>query len=458
MMAMGAARVVFTTNFDEVVETAFAEIAGKPLMAFSLDGSYAAVDALNKDSFPLYAKLHGDFRFRNLKNLTDDLRNNDAAIGKAFLTAASRFGAVVSGYSGRDENVLRLFKEALNQPNPFPSGLFWTAARMADVSPSVLNLIDAARAKNIKSSVVEVGTFDILMNKLWRQLLKRPPDLIAKVRPDHAAKVAITVPPPGNSYPMLRTNALPIVELPNSCGRFVCDPQMSYERLRAAQGDKIPDAAVVVTDAVLYWGASNEVESFIPPKEIRARDSFHFDDPRAAIVASTIVKSLFEHALAKALCAKAPINLRYRHGTYYAVANPRAPNANLLERLASAVAGHRSAPLSGMIPKANVRWAEAVSIRLGERNGGVYLMLDPTIWITPSSERERAGDFIRARVLKRYNPQANSVFDAWIGILLGEPNLGEAKVITAFAGDDYPASFTVNSRSAFSRREQRHAD
>jgi hypothetical protein len=349
-----------------------------------------------------------------------------------------------------------MFKEALNQPNPFPSGLFWTAARMADVSPSGLNLIDAARAKGIRSGVIEVGTFDILMNKLWRQLSKRPPDLVKKVRPDHAAKVAITVPPPGNSYPMLRTNALPIVDLPNSCGRFVCSPEMTYERLREAQGDKIPDAAIAITDALLYWGARKEVEAFVSPKEIKASDSFRFDDPRAAIVESTIVKGFFEHGLAKALCANLPVNLRYRHGTYYAVANPRAPNAKLLERLATAVAGHRSAPLSGMVPKADVRWAEAVSIRLEERNGGVYLMLDPTIWITPSSERELAGDFIRARVLKRYNPQANGLFDAWIGILLGEPKPGEAKVVTAFAADDHPVSFMVNSRSAFSRREQRH--
>ena len=39
MMVKGVAKIVFTTNFDEVMEAAFAEVAGKPLMAFSLDGS-----------------------------------------------------------------------------------------------------------------------------------------------------------------------------------------------------------------------------------------------------------------------------------------------------------------------------------------------------------------------------------------------------------------------------------
>jgi hypothetical protein len=84
-------------------------------------------------------------------------------------------------------------------------------------------------------------------------------------------------------------------------------------------------------------------------------------------------------------------------------------------------------------------------------------MLEPTIWITPSSKSDLAGDFIRARGLKRYNPQANQILDAWIGILLGDAKPAEAKTVVAFLTDDYPVSFTINSRTAFSRREQRHA-
>ena len=64
MMAMGAVKAVFTTNFDNVLETGMTAVAGKPLTAFNLEGSYAALDALNAESFPLYAKLHGDFGLR----------------------------------------------------------------------------------------------------------------------------------------------------------------------------------------------------------------------------------------------------------------------------------------------------------------------------------------------------------------------------------------------------------
>jgi len=457
MMAMGAAKVVFTTNFDEVIESAMAEVAGKSLMAFNLEGSYAALDALNADSFPLYAKLHGDFRFRSVKNLTTDLRDNDAAIARAFLAAANRFGMVVTGYSGRDENVMRMFNEALTQANPFPGGLFWTVTRTNDIAESVTSLIAAARAKGVKACVVESGTFDILMNKLWRQMSNRPLDLQQKVRPDHATKVAITLPPAGNAYPLLRTNALPVTKLPDHCGRFVCSPEMTYERLRESQGETIPDAAIVVTNAVLFWGSSAEIETFIPSNEIQTRDQFRFEDPQAAIAESTVIKSFFEHGLAKALCADSPVVLRRRSRTYHAVASTRVEDASKLEPLKIAAAGNRKAPISGVISNLDLRWAEAVSIRLEQRNGATFLMLEPTIWITPSIKRELAVDFIRARCLKRYNLQANSILDAWIELLLGNVGRGGAKTVKGFGSEDHPVSFTINTRTAFSRHEQRYA-
>jgi hypothetical protein len=124
MLATGLARVVFSSNFDEVLEKAYALVAARALTAFHLEGSYAALDALNAEQYPLYAKVHGDFRFRSIKNLPADLLSNDAEIQKCFLAASTRFGMIVSGYSGRDANVIHMFHAALDQANAFPHGLF----------------------------------------------------------------------------------------------------------------------------------------------------------------------------------------------------------------------------------------------------------------------------------------------------------------------------------------------
>jgi len=113
MFAGGYARIAFTTNFDEVLELAFALVAGQNLTAFHLEGSYAALDALNAERFPIYAKVHGDFRYQSIKNLAADLVSNDKQIQRAFVAAAARYGLVVAGYSGRDENVMAMFRQAI---------------------------------------------------------------------------------------------------------------------------------------------------------------------------------------------------------------------------------------------------------------------------------------------------------------------------------------------------------
>lgn len=53
LMEMERARVVFTTNFDDVFEDAYAAVTGKNLSPFHLEGSYAALDALNAEEMAI---------------------------------------------------------------------------------------------------------------------------------------------------------------------------------------------------------------------------------------------------------------------------------------------------------------------------------------------------------------------------------------------------------------------
>src|SRR6185437_11787129 len=76
----GLCRIVFTTNFDSVVEKAFAEVAGCSIAAYHLEGSSAANQALNNEEYPIYCKLHGDFRYDSLKNLPADLERQNQAL------------------------------------------------------------------------------------------------------------------------------------------------------------------------------------------------------------------------------------------------------------------------------------------------------------------------------------------------------------------------------------------
>ena len=218
LLEMGKARIIFTTNFDDVIESAYSAVSSKNLSVFHLEGSYAALSALNAERFPLYCKIHGDFRYKKIKNLTEDLLSNDREIQKCFAAAATRYGLIVSGYSGRDENVMSMFRKVIDQNNAFPQGLFWTAPRISEVAESVHDLIAYASLKGVRANLVETGTFDEMLSKVWRQMPGKPQLLDEKVRTARVVSVSIPLPAPGKKYPILRTNALAVIASPARCG------------------------------------------------------------------------------------------------------------------------------------------------------------------------------------------------------------------------------------------------
>jgi len=454
LMEMGKARIVFTTNFDEVIEMAFAEVAGKSLSTFHLEGSYAALDALNAERFPLYAKVHGDFRYQKLKNLTADLRSNDSELHKCFLAASIRYGLVVSGYSGRDRNVMSMFRNALNQNNAFPHGLFWTVPRISGAEKNVLELIAYAKEKKVNAHLLEFGTFDEMLSKIWRQLEGKPQVLDGKVRTARVERVSIPLPAPGKHYPILRTNALPVYTLPVRCGMLVLDGSITFGDFKKQIFEVTPNAVLTYTDKILFWGNRNEVVKVIPAEKIKAIEPFAFEDGAQSISASTFVKSFFQEALAKALCHGKPLFLRRKGRTYHAVVHYDATNNPLFSGLRNVLnfkgkPGYITGNVTGL---KDVTWAESVSIHLEERGGQLWVMLRPDIWIKPLAKRQEARDFLRKRRLYRYNNQSYRLLDAWIEILLGAVGSGSTIKVSCFPDAEYSADFELGTRTAYSRR------
>ncbi|MGH6614436.1 SIR2 family protein [Sphingomonas sp.] len=194
MLSLGLSRIAFTTNFDSVVEHAVADVSGRSLSAYHLEGSTAANQALRNEEFPLYCKLHGDFRYDSVKNLTEDLVQQDRELAACMVAAASRFGFVSVGYSGRDDSVMALFRAALATGNAFPHGLYWTTVGSGPVLPAVSRLIEDAQAAGVAAALVEIETFDALMLKLWRNLPGKPAEIDSKVRKTLPATVNISLP------------------------------------------------------------------------------------------------------------------------------------------------------------------------------------------------------------------------------------------------------------------------
>lgn len=453
LMETGNTRIVFTTNFDEVIETAFAEVAGKSLSTFHLEGSYAALDALNNESYPLYAKVHGDFRYQSIKNLSEDLRSNDREIQKCFLAAATRYGLVISGYSGRDENVMSMLREAINQNNAFPHGLFWSVPRLCAVERGVWEVIEYAKSKEVCTGVVETGTFDEMLLKIWRQVKDKPQALDGKVRTSSAARVSIPLPPPGRQFPILRTNALPVLKTPQHCGVVELDGAVTFGELRQKCIEHSVNAIWTYTDKILFWGNKEEIIKILPADKSTTTKVYDIEDGQRLAAESTYVRSFFEEALATALCHGKPLFIRRKNRTNYAVVQDDAANDKLFSRLRNElVYKGKQAYISGNVPGLkDVTWAECASIQLEERGGSLWVMLRPDIWIKPLKRRQEAREFLRKRRSYRYNNQSYRILDAWIEILLGEVGSGNVVKISCFQGADYGTEFELGTRTAYSR-------
>ena len=166
LMAINKVGVIWTTNFDRLVEDAAAAVleTTRTLTVGTLDSVAVASAALSADRFPFYGKLHGDFQSDQLKNLESELQTQDATLRAGLATAAGRFGSAVAGYSGRDASVMEALRNGLKQPKPYPEGLYWFVR--GDPHPVVQPFLADAIAAGVDAHLIEFQTFDELLGVL----------------------------------------------------------------------------------------------------------------------------------------------------------------------------------------------------------------------------------------------------------------------------------------------------
>lgn len=459
LIACSYSRLAFTTNFDNVVERAVAEVGGQSLLAYHLEGPHAALQALNNEEFPIYCKLHGDFRYDSLKNLPADLAEQNEVLGKCFVAAGNRVGFIVTGYSGRDPSVMTLFRAVLESPNPFPNGLFWTGIKGRPVPSTVGALLDRARTKGVRAAYVAIETYDALMLRLWRNTDSKPSDIDSKVRKFQSATVNIPLPPPGRAKPLLRFNALPVVAMPPECLVLSFGRPVEWAELHSAE--RASHGAVFLTkgDHVYGWGTRERLKSAFAedcpqietgafPSDLHSAQNLHF-------------RSLAESALCAAVVRGKPLLFRSKRLGTFVIANPHGTDKTLLDPLSQLVGGTSgtiadlSTEVTEEFPQTEpVRWSEAIQVSLEVRAERIWIMLDPEIWIWPTRARKLAAGFMDKRCGDRFNSRYNALLDVWIALLLGtnERNVEVTlKPLAEGAADENPA-FGVSTRTAFSRR------
>lgn len=460
LIASGLSRIVFTTNFDSVVEESVAEVGEKSIAAFHLEGAHAANAALNNEEFPVYCKLHGDFRYDSIKNLPDDLVRQNEELAACLVNAGRRFGFVVAGYSGRDASIMKALHNVLGGGNAFPHGLFWTGLKGTAVPPGVEQLLQVAECAGVNARYVEIDTFDALMLRLWRNLDEKPAELSAKVHKTGAASVIIPLPESGRGRPLLRFNALPIRNLPKHCLSLSFRKPKEWTDLREARHES--HGCLILTkssDIVWCWGERDAINEHFGndlvsigkvevPSDFKAAENLH-------------VKGFLEEAICAAIARARPVLSRTTRSSAYLIADRHAEDVGALDALHRAVG-----KVGGIVPglysevtdefprPEQVCWAEAARISVDMRNGAVWLVVDPDVWIWPARSRHDATEFLDRRRRDRFNGKYNDLLSAWVQLILDTEEKGVEVALTVWDDpeDTGNPAFLVGSRTAFARR------
>jgi hypothetical protein len=133
LISTGRVSCIFTTNFDPLIERATVitdelQPAREQahLTVAALDSAERAERCLWDSTWPLLAKLHGDYQSDQLKNVPAELIEQNARLRHVLMGSCRRFGLVVVGYSGRDRSVMDAVEDVI-APSALPGGLFWVA-------------------------------------------------------------------------------------------------------------------------------------------------------------------------------------------------------------------------------------------------------------------------------------------------------------------------------------------
>lgn len=448
LMVAKKVRLVWTTNFDRLVEDASASAFGSTsaLTVSTIDSSSVALRALNQESWPLLGKLHGDFQSVALKNTTEELRTQDGALRAALVESCKRFGLVVAGYSGRDSSIMTALEDALSYSNPYPSGLFWISKAGSSVHARVQELVERARVVGVKAHHIETETFDELMGDIAHQFAEIPADTLAPLEKMRSRLSAVPLPASGVGWPVIRMNAVPVLDWPRECRKFDARIGGAKEVRDLLQAESAKIVAARSKLGVLAFGSDDEVRRVFATHRPESFGLHSIEVGR--LWRETHELNLLRNALAQGLIEDAPLVMHGGRGFN----EFRVDETQLASPRLAALRGVLQT-LAGTIPRTSVRWAEAVVVRLEFRLGRLWMILDPVVWFGRTQspdERYVCSDFVRERQARRYNRVADSVLDAWVKVLLPESGDSEIRAFTDKPGIE--ARFVLTRKTAFARR------
>ncbi|MHA2092594.1 MAG: SIR2 family protein, partial [Candidatus Kariarchaeaceae archaeon] len=153
---------VWTTNFDGLVAKAVGKTKIDPI-EIGLDTSYRVFRQPNKGEV-LCVSLHGDYRYDELKNTSEELQEQNNNLLEGFITTSKDTSLIITGYSGRDASVMDALTRGFTQKGT--GRLYWCGYEADEPNSQVKNLIEEIRATGREAFYISTQGFDDVLERL----------------------------------------------------------------------------------------------------------------------------------------------------------------------------------------------------------------------------------------------------------------------------------------------------
>ena len=471
---------VFTTNFDNLLETAstmtdqlVTPTERAHLTVAAIDSAARAELCLKESRWPLLAKLHGDYQSVELKNTTEELKAQDAQMRRVLSGACGHFGLVVVGYSGRDASIMDALAEVLTQANAFPGGLFWVTRSADSLLPAVKQLLDTSVEAGVSVTIVESQTFDEIAADI-ADGTELPPILRTHVYQARPAPFLREVPLPtaeGRKFPVLQCSALHVLSLPTLAHRIQLDESVTTMRVRELLHEAQVRCIVAGSGRELAaFGTNADLERAFGSVGGRITGTIELDPDK-----HSWARGLLYDALVRALCRGRPLFARLRRRGHSLMVRgvDRGGKPEVMARREQQLAELKraySTALTGTIPQLGFPFNEGVQIRLEKLSDRWWCAFEPfthvefprqdedgatDIPLLSLGKSDPAIDWRRERWATRYNRAWASIIAAWAKMLTGA---GNSPLLALGLKNDQglDAEFRLSPITAWSRPGHEH--
>ncbi|MGV4439031.1 SIR2 family protein [Ornithobacterium rhinotracheale] len=159
---------VWTTNFDELVLAACHSSSFQPI-EITLDSVQRLTSrSQSKMELPII-KLHGDFKYGELKNTVDELQKQDKTFREVLIDYLRDKHLIVIGYSGRDTSLMDALKEAYSLSG---GGMLYWCGYGNEINKEVNELLTIAKKNNRSAFYIATDGFDTVLRKVTQLLVE----------------------------------------------------------------------------------------------------------------------------------------------------------------------------------------------------------------------------------------------------------------------------------------------